>query len=598
MEAKALSWTVASHGPGAGFSPLPRPVLLSSQVGPRASPLGVHSGSSVQPPLVDSPIPFPKAVSERVALPRGGANVEPMSRSVLISISPREGRSTPYPRGSMLIPGFEEGDSEVQEGPAVRPETVPTPLETAATGAAEEAAMEMSPLGTRDSGTVTVSPQSNAVVYTAHSRLAQPLVVPPTFAQRKRDRGETEDGEDADLTPRRDSRRSRVLQTTPDTAEKPAQASANTTAEASPEESTPPRSGRSSGGRRSEVERLLQSLPPEVVAEVQQIEAFSPDSTPASQSSASAAQSPSGATIASNVTEWSSISRRVGQRPRERTAHDDAYYLTYLSELARTSAKKVRKAAAKRVHQRVVQDVTHGKRSPLQQSTRTSSGSSRAGGRSSDGTSPGNSPRSSRDEVEVSPMTPSPRQQAPGGGASGLKVTTRLSAELRTALFKDEEGGEAVTPSRRSRATPAKDSTATLVTGEVSEAGNEPGSDKRKSKKKMLKKKTKKAKKALSSDVKAANKKEGGTAAASPPRPEKRTKAGESPASKKDQKPVKVKSSSASPLVSGSTSPSATMTTVRKAEKAAGTPPKNVPKAVEQTKAARKKAKKGKKHPH
>ncbi|GET91447.1 hypothetical protein, conserved [Leishmania tarentolae] len=314
--------------------------------------------------------------------------------------------------------------------------------------------------------TITVSPQGGTVVYTEHSSI---------------DLTRNPEGTAGGVTPSSSHKRGRSAQTplaasrqtpvkTPasialsmDDGVLSGSKSLHTAATPSSHVSKTP--GSSTRGRKREAQELLDMLPAEVVAEVARIESAEEMAAAATAAAAASADShgwrPSLGSLDSRFSSVSdgdstlgmasTISQRVSQRPR-RVYHNYDYYIQYLEGIATSSAKKVRKAAGRRIHRAVVKDISsataktavqraRGKdspaaarispgNSPVVRSSRSQSSPSRGGG-STSGRAKSSPTHSSAETVSV--QSPSPTR---GGGRGQLKVSTRLSAELQKALFK------------------------------------------------------------------------------------------------------------------------------------------------------------------
>ncbi|KAG5470513.1 hypothetical protein LSCM1_01757 [Leishmania martiniquensis] len=309
--------------------------------------------------------------------------------------------------------------------------------------------------------TITVSPQGGTVVYTEHSSTESPgnLEGPVRCASPSRSRKRSRSAQ----TPLPQTRQltaatpASIALTLDDGVSSGRKSSRNA---ATPKSQAPQTPRSSARGRKSQAEELLEMLPAEVMAEVVRIEeaegftaactaaaAVPVDSLDCRPSLGSCDGRLSGVSDGdSTLGLASTISQRVSQRPR-RVYHNYDYYIQYLQGIANSSAKKARKAAGRRTHRAVLKDVASvnakpivqhagGGRpsaaSPLPCGSRSRSGSSRGIG------SPATSTKSSAmrvpEDTAVSPEMSSPRR---AGGRRQLTVSTRLSAELQKALFKE-----------------------------------------------------------------------------------------------------------------------------------------------------------------
>lgn len=469
------------------MSPLPRPVTLSSQV----VKSGLSNNPSRTPPpqslnqsvghraVVKAPAPIPAA---SVSQPPPSATAAPLAAP--FSISPREGRSTPYPRGSTIIQDLPANEEEV----AAEEEDVRV---------SEDATREsLTLVSERGSGrTFTVAPQDGAVVFMSHGyralmkRSCDPAEDDNVWEDDDEDNNDTATAETSSTSAARsDSRVSLVVRSS------------------------------GSGGRRSTFEKLLDMLPKDSQDEIMVSVAPSGDEeggdvTRMSNVSIDSQETPARGrrttdTVSSEASDSGSagsIAERVGQRERK-AYYDYNYYLKYMGH---DSATKSRETAGNRMQQKIAKDVANGPTSPAQQAPSSGRKSARktplppqtppsaakmpeaedtpSAKRRRTETATAPSPNV---DVEVSPLTPSvvddsavvPSRVTATGRK--LSVMTRLSAELRNAIFAPASSGTAsgamspnLSPNpKKSPATPA-----------------EPKQKKAKVSKKLLAKKSKKA---------------------------------------------------------------------------------------------------------
>ncbi|KAG5496173.1 hypothetical protein JKF63_02474 [Porcisia hertigi] len=410
-------------------SPLPRPVSLRSQVS-----LGKPLQVSRSHPSSGSPAPAWRTQAS-LTLKRGGISTP----------SPRTGLPPPE-RTTASVQHDEERNQQADVfGPqndwmdlveSLRPQTI------------------------------TVSPQAGTVMYTAHhstDRFRDPEnladCASPSLCRKRSRSGQTPTAPSRQMAAATPA----SIALTMDEGGSSDNQSVRGAATPNSHVSQTPRS--STRGRKSQAEELLDMLPAEVVAEVARMQeadelagaptapsALSAEMNDARPSSGSLDGRFSGVSEGDSIVgQLSTISQRVSQRPR-RVYHNYDYYIQYLEGIATSSAKKARKAAARRVHRTVTVDVAKGKTKPAKQhssghespllangtpaespavcgSRSQSTSSSREGGTAS------RVRASAMDLSEdvVSPPTPSPMR---GGEGRELKVSTRLSAELEKALFE------------------------------------------------------------------------------------------------------------------------------------------------------------------
>jgi hypothetical protein len=319
--------------------------------------------------------------------------------------------------------------------------------------------------------TITVSPQNGAVVYMTHStgnaentvgsdedeqaeQQHQPLPLSSSPALRKRSRSArtpparpttTQRTTAAVMTP------ASVALTMDDGISSGGKSSDLLMHTPSSHVSQTPHS--STRGRRSQAEELLAMLPADVAAEVARIgepaDVVDDDDAEVSASNrrlstGSPASRLSGLSEDDSVTaQTSTISQRVSQRVR-RVRHTDDYYIQYLEGIARSSAKKTRAAAGRRMQKTINKDLKEEKRKKegggegcatlsASKATRTTAVSPRRSQATASSTAtPSSLSSDGLADVLLSPMSPSLNESTP----AGLKVSTQLSAELQQALFQ------------------------------------------------------------------------------------------------------------------------------------------------------------------
>ncbi|KPI90852.1 hypothetical protein ABL78_0085 [Leptomonas seymouri] len=356
--------------------------------------------------------------------------------------------------------------------------------------------------------TITVSPQGGAVVYTTHS--------PQHGEELSNDDGKHDAREEQTLVSpsslsRKRSRSARTPPATTRTAVRAAVAAAAASAltpaslaltmddsvstEGKSSEllthtptshvSLTPRS--STRGRRSQAEELMAMLPADVAAEVARMESVEEgDTSGETAPKTRMSQGSSGSRLSglsendSTSAQMSTISQRVSQRPQRVRCSND-YYIQYLEGIARSSAKKTRAAAGRRMQKAIKKDLATEKRRKggKVEAVEVLSGAGSADPlRRSYDSEPANmssepsaseSPYNSED-VTLSPVTPLSLQTR-RGGRSQLRVSSRLSAELQQALFGESptravpkgspRKAAAAAPSKSKKAKKAKKAAAT-----------------------------------------------------------------------------------------------------------------------------------------
>ncbi|KPA84639.1 hypothetical protein ABB37_01159 [Leptomonas pyrrhocoris] len=458
-----------------GESPLPRPVSLRSQVA-----------------LPKQPLPQPTVHHSRSPAPawRVAAAAERPTASF------REGYIHPHQEAEE-----EQRVAQIRHGHSAVTATAATAVDNDTNSGTQEEDLFDSRNDWMDlveplrPHTITVSPQGGAVVYTTHAlhdteevnkssssssseldAQKQPTGSPSPLS-RKRSRSARTPPISATRAPRTAAAASvrtpaSVALTMDDGVSTDGRSSDLLTHTPNAHVSQTPRS--STRGRRSQAEELMAMLPTDVAAEVARMSGAEEEEADAAAERTSATQPSTGSPASrrsglsedeSTSPQLSTISQRVSQRP-PRVHRGRDYYIEYLEGIARSSAKKTRAVAARRMQKAIAMDLETAERphwhttDPVGPSSKgakaahvaaTSPAHRRRGSLSA--TAPSESPYASSD-VMLSPMTPTPVQ---GGrqGRSVLRVSTRLSTELQQALLRDVAATEDQKGNpRRTAATP------------------------------------------------------------------------------------------------------------------------------------------------
>lgn len=203
-------------------------------------------------------------------------------------------------------------------------------------------------------------------------------------------------------------------------------------------------------GRRSQAEELLAMLPADVIAEVARIEAGDSDDVHDGDDDVSLTRPSTGSPASrlsgfsegadSTTAQTSTISQRVSQRPPRVTRSSDDY-LEFLEGITRSSAKKVRAAAGRRMQKAITKDLAAAQRRAGKGIVATPATTTAAAATSAAAKAVATTPASPYSSLSnaSSPLAP-PLQQhdtdGRGAGQSQLKVSMRLSTELQQSLFR------------------------------------------------------------------------------------------------------------------------------------------------------------------
>ncbi|CCW62777.1 unnamed protein product [Phytomonas sp. EM1] len=429
----------------APLSHLPRPVPLSSQI--HRQPLYPNSPiRGVGRHAPHSRLPFSEGNQTAVEVPPARAQATPLP----FSLSPREGRSTPYPRGSIILTvNSPEDDTESE---IISRTSGDATNHTTPSGVKLEAGIR--------SPVLLVSPERASPVNTPQVSDDVPAQAPLSSSKGSPQLQSDHPSQHVDPIPHDTSSSFATPQSRQQN--RPSGEVSGTTGS----QSTPKRPTQHSG-RLSQVDRLMKMLPDDAVAAIEtSVSKCSTAKSSGKKSSKSTGvqdtpsssdmQIPSHVAEASNVSD--SIAQRIAQNPRKKTenySYDS--YLIYLSQLNRTSAKKIRKKAGKRMQKRIERDVLEDKANDKNKAAALAEegGVAKRMKAETTKTPPTRVPLRKKTEskeeepVVVSPLTPSINSQPQ---SHKLNAASHTSGERRETAKK---GGTPNKPTRRLFASPS-----------------------------------------------------------------------------------------------------------------------------------------------